>query len=70
MLDWEHAIGAYQTLVEKYPDSDLADDGLYFAALAAQQMKNCTEALVLTKPELIEDIHRAYLEAGADIVLP
>ena len=44
LLDWEHAIGAYQTLVEKYPDSELADDGLYFAALAAQQMKNCTEA--------------------------
>ncbi len=31
-------------------------------------LKNCTEALVLTKPKLIEDIHRAYLEAGADII--
>ena len=31
-------------------------------------LKNCTEALVLTRPNLIEDIHRAYLEAGADIV--
>src|SRR5476649_1374212 len=31
-------------------------------------LKNCTEALVLTQPKLIEDIHRAYLEAGADIV--
>ena len=31
-------------------------------------LKNCTEALVLTHPRLIEDIHRAYLEAGADIV--
>src|SRR5262249_9807323 len=29
---------------------------------------NCTEALVLTQPALIEDIHRAYLEAGADII--
>ena len=44
LKDWDKAIGAYQQLVEKYPDSDLADDGLYFAALAAQQMKNCTEA--------------------------
>ena len=42
--EWDKAIGAYQTLVEKYPDSDLADDGLYFAAQAAQQLKNCTEA--------------------------
>jgi 5-methyltetrahydrofolate--homocysteine methyltransferase len=31
-------------------------------------LKNCTEALVLTRPELIEGIHRAYLEAGADII--
>ncbi len=31
-------------------------------------LKNCTEALVLTQPRLIEDIHRAYLEAGADVV--
>jgi 5-methyltetrahydrofolate--homocysteine methyltransferase len=31
-------------------------------------LKNCTEALVLSKPRLIEDIHRAYLEAGADII--
>src|SRR5881275_1734333 len=29
-------------------------------------LKNCTEALVLTQPRMIEDIHRAYLNAGAD----
>ena len=31
-------------------------------------LKNCTEVLVLTQPQLIEEIHRAYLEAGADII--
>src|SRR5438132_4841703 len=31
-------------------------------------LRNCTEALVLSQPKLIEDIHRAYLEAGADII--
>src|SRR5262245_64423117 len=31
-------------------------------------LKNCTEALVLTNPRLVEDIHRAYLEEGADII--
>ena len=31
-------------------------------------IKNCTEALVLTQPKIIESIHRAYLEAGADII--
>jgi 5-methyltetrahydrofolate--homocysteine methyltransferase len=33
-----------------------------------KSLTNCTEALVLTQPRMIEDIHRAYLEAGADIV--
>ena len=31
-------------------------------------LKNCTEIMVLTQPKLIEDIHRTYLEAGADIL--
>lgn len=33
-----------------------------------KSLKNCTEALVLTRPRMIEDIHRAYLEAGADVI--
>jgi 5-methyltetrahydrofolate--homocysteine methyltransferase len=32
------------------------------------ELRNCTEALVLSQPRFIEDIHRAYLEAGADII--
>src|SRR5262245_8340588 len=31
-------------------------------------LRNCTEAMVLSQPGLIEEIHRAYLEAGADII--
>ena len=31
-------------------------------------LKNCTEVMVLTQPQMIEEIHRAYLEAGADII--
>ncbi len=31
-------------------------------------LKNCTEVMALTQPNLIEQIHRAYLEAGADII--
>jgi len=31
-------------------------------------LKNCTEVMVLTQPQLIEKIHREYLEAGADIL--
>src|SRR5207302_10520229 len=32
------------------------------------QLKNCTEAMVLTQPRMIEGIHRAYLEAGSDLI--
>jgi 5-methyltetrahydrofolate--homocysteine methyltransferase len=31
-------------------------------------LKNCTEALVLTQPQLIDEIHHAYLDAGSDII--
>ena len=31
-------------------------------------LRNCNDLLVLTQPKLIEDIHRQYLEAGADII--
>src|SRR6266498_2981683 len=31
-------------------------------------LKNCTEALVLTQPQLLDEIHRAYLDAGSDII--
>jgi 5-methyltetrahydrofolate--homocysteine methyltransferase len=32
------------------------------------QFENCTEHLLFTRPEWIRDIHRAYFEAGADMV--
>ncbi len=30
--------------------------------------ENCTDVLVLSRPDLIRDIHRGYFEAGADMV--
>ena len=32
------------------------------------EFEGCNEILVLTRPDVIEEIHRGYLEAGADIV--
>ncbi|MGD8439260.1 MAG: methionine synthase [Holophagae bacterium] len=32
------------------------------------QLDGCNEYLVMTRPDVILDIHRAYLEAGADII--
>lgn len=31
-------------------------------------VKGCNDLLCLTRPDVIEDIHRKYLEAGADII--
>src|SRR5262249_5736268 len=31
-------------------------------------LKNCTEVMVLTQPRMVEEIHLAYLEAGADVI--
>src|ERR1700728_239271 len=31
-------------------------------------LEGCNENLVLTRPDVIRDVHRAYFEAGADIV--
>lgn len=30
--------------------------------------ENCTEVLNLTRPDLVADVHRGYLQAGADII--
>ncbi|HXI90332.1 MAG TPA: homocysteine S-methyltransferase family protein, partial [Blastocatellia bacterium] len=32
------------------------------------QLEGCNENLVLTRPDVVLDIHRGYLEVGADIV--
>src|SRR5205085_11351031 len=33
-----------------------------------RDLKNDSDVLSLTQPEIVRDIHRAYLEAGADII--
>src|SRR5262249_42877986 len=30
--------------------------------------ENCSEVLVLSRPDIIKDIHAAYFKAGADVV--
>jgi 5-methyltetrahydrofolate--homocysteine methyltransferase len=33
-----------------------------------RSLKGCNDLLVMTRPEVVAEIHRAYLEAGADII--
>ena len=38
------------------------------ADFGGEEYDGCNEHLVLTRPEVIQDIHEQYLEAGADII--
>ena len=38
------------------------------ADFGGEAYEGCNEMLVLTRPDVIEDVHKAYLAAGADIV--
>ncbi len=33
-----------------------------------EELEGCNEYLVMTRPDVVQDIHEAYLEAGADII--
>ncbi len=45
----------------------LQSKNLVAADFGGPELEGCNEHLVLTRPELIEDIHAEYLSAGADI---
>ncbi|WP_337173717.1 methionine synthase [Paludisphaera sp.] len=59
--------GAMGSVIYSYEPTEEDYRGARFANHPIQ-LKNCTEVLVLSQPKMIEDIHRAYLEAGADII--
>lgn len=42
--------------------------GLSAADFGGPQYEGCNEVLALTRPDVIREIHRSYLEAGADII--
>lgn len=46
----------------------LQDRNLTAADFGGPALEGCNENLVLTRPDVITDIHRAYYEAGSDIV--
>ena len=37
-------------------------------AEGGRELKGCNDMLCLTRPDVIEQIHRAYIDAGADII--
>jgi 5-methyltetrahydrofolate--homocysteine methyltransferase len=59
--------GAMGSMIYSYAPTEADYRGARFADHPVL-LKNCTEVLALTQPTMIEEIHRAYLQAGADIV--
>ncbi len=59
--------GAMGTMIQRYRLDEAGYRGERFANWHAD-VKGNNDLLCLTKPELIETIHREYLEAGADII--
>ncbi len=59
--------GAMGTMIQTYNLVEEDFRGEEFRNLPGQ-MKGNNDLLVLTRPDVIRDIHRRYLEAGADIV--
>src|SRR3989440_1450190 len=60
--------GAMGTMVQQYKPSEAGYRGDRFQDWKGKDLKGCLEILLLTKPDLIDEIHSNYLEAGADII--
>src|SRR6202795_2984214 len=60
--------GAMGTMIQCYklPEADYR--GARFRDWKGKDVKGSLELLLLTRPEIIEEIHAQYLEAGADII--
>ncbi|MDD5285069.1 MAG: methionine synthase [Desulfuromonadaceae bacterium] len=48
--------------------TQLQDRNLTADDFGGPEYEGCNEYLVMTRPDVIEDVHRAYLAAGADII--
>ena len=59
--------GAMGTMIQQYnlTEEDFRDER--FSQIPGQ-MKGNNDLLCLTRPDVIQDIHRKYLAAGADII--
>jgi 5-methyltetrahydrofolate--homocysteine methyltransferase len=60
--------GAMGTMVQSHRCSEEEYRGARFADHPATSLRGDLELLQLTRPDVIEQIHLAYLEAGADVI--
>ena len=59
--------GAMGTMIQQYGLAETDFRGERFAHVSGQ-LKGNNDLLCLTRPDVIQDIHRKYLQAGADII--
>ncbi|HEV7999731.1 MAG TPA: homocysteine S-methyltransferase family protein, partial [Planctomycetaceae bacterium] len=59
--------GAMGTMIQAHQLEERDFRGAQFAD-HPKELRGCNDLLSLTRPDIIEDIHRQYFEAGADIV--
>ena len=59
--------GAMGTMIQTYKLDEAAFRGERFKD-SAKDLKGNNDVLNITRPQVIEEIHRKYLEAGADII--
>jgi 5-methyltetrahydrofolate--homocysteine methyltransferase len=60
--------GAMGTMIQQRKLDEAAFRGARFADWRGRDLKGLNDLLNVTQPAIIEDIHRLYLEAGADII--
>ncbi|MCH5307732.1 MAG: homocysteine S-methyltransferase family protein [Prevotella sp.] len=66
--DWVLLLdGAMGTMIQQYQLREEDFRGARFAQ-HAKELKGCNDVLALTSPFVLRDIHRKYLEAGADLI--
>src|ERR1700756_2194692 len=60
--------GAMGTMIQRYKFSEQDYRGKRFRDWRGKDLKGSLELLLLTKPDVIEEIHTKYLDAGADVI--
>src|SRR5437868_9990076 len=60
--------GAMGTMIQQYKLSETEYRGKRFREWKGKDLKGSLELLNLTQPQVIEEIHTQYLDAGADII--
>ena len=59
--------GGMGTMIQPYRLDEPAYRGARFAD-HPKELKGCADVLPLTRPDVVGEIHRAYLDAGADVI--